>query len=382
VLIAVPIAVTQDVIESVIPHLKKDALLTDITSLKVMPMKAMQKAPCAILGMHPLFGPSVVSAQGQKIVFCQATALEKKAGQKHINFLGKLFKDTGMEIIEMSAEEHDRQMALVQALTHSSNILFAKTLAEQKLTLDPRLQTPIFTLQSLTEIRVLQQEPELMADIQLLNPHFLPVLESLLRQTQTLLKLNQTKNRKALLKSLESVHTQTQELAPFALRHTNKILQMLQEKPTPVPTTVSKKEQKIHLRVAYLGPEGTNTHQAALTLGENNSLLPQMLLDDMFAAVLSDKADIGVVPAENSLQGTIRETLDLLSDSPLQVTGSFDLPIHHCLLSLEHDIANVQTVISHPQALAQCKAWLATYLYNVRQQQGASTTAALTTPKK
>lgn len=381
VLIAVPIATTQEVIESVIPHLKKDALLTDITSLKVMPMKAMQKANCARLGMHPLFGPSVVSTQGQKIVFCLPQAANNEPGKEHIDFLRKFFEDAGMEIIQMEADEHDKQMALIQALTHSSNILFAKTLAEQRTSLDPRLQTPIFRLQSLTKIRVLQQEPELMADIQLLNPYFMPVLESLLQQIQELFAINQTKNRKELLESLEDVHQQSQELAPYALRQTNKILQMVQEKPAP-DLAKTKKVHKKHLTVAYLGPEGTNTHQAALLVGNTNELLAQANLDDVFAAVLSGKADIGVVPAENSLQGTIRETLDLLSDSPLQVIGSFDQPIHHCLLSLEKDLTKIKTVISHPQALAQCKHWLVANLPNAKQQPTASTTAALPNPKK
>lgn len=377
VMISVPISKTENMIKQVLPHLHREQLLCDIASLKVRSLNAMKDAQSGTVGLHPLFGPSLLSVQGQKIVFCH------QHDNDHVTFLKKLFEDSGIEVIEMTAEEHDKQMAMIQALTHSLNIAFAQTLATQK-GLQTRLQTPLFTLQSLVTSRVLQQEPHLMADIQLLNPHFLPLIKDLQQYLDTLVKLNEAQNRDQLINGLEKLHKETKKLAPYAITQTNKILGMLEEKPMQLSSLVQTKANRNAVRVAYLGPEGTNTHQAAERIFGNSryGFLAKEILDDVFLAVLKDEVDFGVVPAENSLHGTVRETLDLLSDSTLQVVGSFTLPIHHCLLSIETDLQRITTVISHPQALAQCKQWLSVHLSNAKKMTATSTTAALREPKK
>ncbi|NLY42003.1 MAG: prephenate dehydratase, partial [Desulfovibrionales bacterium] len=115
--------------------------------------------------------------------------------------------------------------------------------------------------------------------------------------------------------------------------------------------------------VAYLGPEGTFTHQAALEyLGRSMNFTPCPTLHDVFLTVASRKADLGVIPLENSLQGSVGQSLDLFLHYPVYIHAELYSRISHALLSSSTELAQVRTVYSHPQALAQCSAWLRTNL--------------------
>lgn len=108
-------------------------------------------------------------------------------------------------------------------------------------------------------------------------------------------------------------------------------------------------------RLAYLGPEGTFTHRAALTVPVQRRI-PVRSIRGVFEAIESGIADEGVVPAENVFAGAVDETLDFLLVSELYVHGEIVLPIEHLLLG--HADRRIARVYSHPQALAQCEAWL------------------------
>lgn len=113
------------------------------------------------------------------------------------------------------------------------------------------------------------------------------------------------------------------------------------------------------LTIAYLGPEGTFTEAAALKrFGSAIEELPCATIDDVFRAVQSGAAHYGVAPVENSTEGAIGRTLDLLMQSPLQACGEVLLAIHQCLLSQHCEMGEIKTVYSHPQSLAQCQGWL------------------------
>lgn len=379
VMLSLPMSQIDKVIRQITPDLRENQLLTDISSLKENVMQTMSDTHSAVLGMHPLFGPSNMAPAGQKIVICKQKTTAKSANNKHIDFLLKTFQNNGLVIIEMAPSEHDRQMAFIQALTHTINIIFAQTLSEQKATLDGRLQTPLFMLQSLAMQRVLQQEPDLIADIQLLNPHFVTLLENFITKAQNLLELNKSRDRTELIKQLKKIHITPQEAA-IPLQETNRILQLLEKKSITF-TETKKVKHNNSLRAAFLGPEGTYTHQAAANLFKDKNLLSASTIEAVFHLVHDGKVDVGVVPAENSIHGTVRETLDLLSDSSLKAIGSYDLPIHHNLLSQETILDDVDEVISHPQALAQCRNFLSEHLPKAIIISASSTTSALKTPQ-
>jgi chorismate mutase/prephenate dehydratase len=113
------------------------------------------------------------------------------------------------------------------------------------------------------------------------------------------------------------------------------------------------------LKIAYLGPEGTFTEAAALKrFGSAIQEHSCTTIDEVFRDVASGAAHYGVVPVENSSEGAVGRTLDLLMQSKLQICGEVILPIHQCLLSRCADLDSIKTVFSHPQSLAQCQDWL------------------------
>lgn len=122
---------------------------------------------------------------------------------------------------------------------------------------------------------------------------------------------------------------------------------------------MSESSQSVRLRVSYLGPEATFTHQAAIFyFGETAQLMPAPTINAIFEETESGRTEMGVVPVENALEGSVNITLDLLIDSPLQIVGSVILPIDIHLLTNAGSINQIRVVKSHPHALAQCRPWL------------------------
>ncbi len=113
------------------------------------------------------------------------------------------------------------------------------------------------------------------------------------------------------------------------------------------------------LKVAFLGPEGTFTHAAVTRhFGHSVRALPLPDIGDVFHEVESGSADFGVVPIENSTEGTVRHTLDMFMSSPLKICGEVELSIRHHLLGRMRSLEDVRRVCAHGQALAQCRATL------------------------
>jgi chorismate mutase/prephenate dehydratase len=116
-------------------------------------------------------------------------------------------------------------------------------------------------------------------------------------------------------------------------------------------------EQEI--RVAYLGPAGSFSEQAAFEyMGQQITGVPCPDFDEVFRRVEADGADVGIVPVENSTEGAVNRTLDLLLNTPLRIVGEHTLLIRHCLLTQSGNLQGVTRVMAHPQALAQCQHWL------------------------
>ena len=116
-------------------------------------------------------------------------------------------------------------------------------------------------------------------------------------------------------------------------------------------------------RVAYLGPAGTFSEQAAVTFfGASIEHVPCANFDEVFHAAAAGTADFGVVPVENSTEGVVTRSLDLLLQSPLHIVGEISLLVRHHLLRQSASLEGIEAVLAHPQALAQCQAWLAKHL--------------------
>ncbi|AOX03311.1 prephenate dehydratase [Moorena producens PAL-8-15-08-1] len=140
------------------------------------------------------------------------------------------------------------------------------------------------------------------------------------------------------------------------------------------------------LSIAYLGPPGTYTEAAATAYaerlqkqqGQQSLLCPYPSIGQTLQSVANQQVDLAVVPVENSIEGSVAMTLDRLWQlDQLQIQQALVLPIRHCLMSRASTIADIKTVYSHPQALAQCQGWLEQFLPSVQLVPTNSTTEAL-----
>lgn len=131
------------------------------------------------------------------------------------------------------------------------------------------------------------------------------------------------------------------------------------------------------IKVSYLGPEGSYSHQAAShEFGRSTELLPFLSFEEVVEEVQSQRTMFGIVPVENSMEGSVGSVLDMLSRSDVRISSEHFEKISHCLLSRTGDIRDIRILASHPQALAQCKKWLGKHLRNVELRETASTAQA------
>lgn len=127
------------------------------------------------------------------------------------------------------------------------------------------------------------------------------------------------------------------------------------------------------VRVAYLGPAGTFSEQAALQFfGASIEHVPCVSIDEVFRATAAGSASYGVVPVENSTEGVVSRSLDLFLNSPLHVVGELSLMVRHHLLRNSASLEGIEAVYAHPQALAQCQGWLNTHLPNADRRTASS----------
>ena len=167
VVISVPIDTTDRVIREVGPHLRDDALLMDITSIKDAPVATMLASTRAsVVGTHPMFGPGVSSLQGQRVVVCRAR------GDVWADWVVNTFSARGLAVTEATPMQHDRAMSVVQVLTHVQTQVLGLTLAKLGVPLDETLPftSPAYLLELYVAARHFAQDPLLYGPIEMRNP--------------------------------------------------------------------------------------------------------------------------------------------------------------------------------------------------------------------
>ncbi len=156
-------------------------------------------------------------------------------------------------------------------------------------------------------------------------------------------------------------------------REAQVLSRLVQANPGPLPESAIKqlftevisqcRALEAPLRVAFLGPHGTFSEAAMFQrFGQATEGVPADTIDGVFAAVESGAAQYGMVPVENSTEGAVGRTLDLLLNSNLNICGEVLLQVHQCLLSNENELSLVRKVYSHPQSFGQCQDWLHAHL--------------------
>jgi len=111
-------------------------------------------------------------------------------------------------------------------------------------------------------------------------------------------------------------------------------------------------------RVAFQGEHGAYSEMATMQYFPSSNIVPMKSLQEVFDAVKQGEVDFGVVPIENSIEGSVNETYDLLLNSDSLVSGEIYQRVRHCLIINKGGSSNIRTVYSHPQALAQCRRYL------------------------
>jgi prephenate dehydrogenase len=220
VVIAVPIDVTCDVIAQVAPQMKPGAVLFDITSVKVKPVKQMLiSAPQGVelVSVHPLFGPSMPDMEGETVI---VTPVRGERGRR---FLVDLFEHAGAHVEELSAEEHDHLMSVIQGLTHFGYIATGVTLEALHFDIkrSRRFMSPVYEIFIDFVGRILGQNPALYASIQMNADR--SVHEAFLTQCAALVDIINAKDRDAFVATMKRAAKHFGDAEP-ALKRSNKLI--------------------------------------------------------------------------------------------------------------------------------------------------------------
>lgn len=202
VVISVPIDVTEDVIREVGPHVREDALLMDVTSVKEGPLAAMlASTKASVVATHPMFGPNVHSLQGQRVVVCSGRGGEWEA------WLRKQLAARGLEITDATAAQHDRAMAVVQVLNHYQTQVMGLTLARLGVPVEETLRfaSPAYLMELYVVGRHFVQSPGLYGPIEMRNPRTAEVTEAFERAAKELSAVLSAKDQAGFDAAFEEV---------------------------------------------------------------------------------------------------------------------------------------------------------------------------------
>lgn len=227
VLISVPIASTVDVIRDLGPRLRPDALLMDVTSVKAAPLAAMLESTTAsVVGTHPLFGPSVHSLQGQRVV------LTPGRGDTWRDWLQTMLHARGLIVLETTAAEHDRTMSVVQVLTHFALEVTGKALAAtgQPLSQTLAFMSPIYLITLLLVGRHFAQSPDLYAAIQMLNAQTPEVTGAFVAAAEALRSTTMTGDLAAFRATFDEVRRYLGDFSRTALAQSDFLIDRLVER--------------------------------------------------------------------------------------------------------------------------------------------------------
>ncbi len=227
VLISVPIDVTVDVIKKIAPFINKNSLLIDTTSIKKEPVEAMLRySKSEVIGMHPMFGPTVSSLQKQIIVLCPART------KKWLKWLVNIFGKNKAKIKITTADKHDIMMSIIQGLNHFSTLAVAYAMKNLGISVKESLgyTSPIYKLRMAMIGRILNQNPSLYANIEIMNPKNRKALAAYAKSAKKLQKIIETKNTKEFLKYFNvcteffgSFNKEAEELSDYLIEQMVKI---------------------------------------------------------------------------------------------------------------------------------------------------------------
>jgi len=221
VMISVPMAQATAVASEIGRFVRRDAILCDLNSLKRDICAAMERSGAGeVVGLHPMFGPSVHSLRRQKIVICPV-----REGP-HAAWLRSELASLGLEIVESTPDEHDRMMAVVQVLTHYSTIVMGAALERSGLDLADTLRftSPIYRLELAFVGRLFAQDPDLYAEIEMTNPDGAALRKAFLDAANEIDHMLENGDRRAFRLQFEDVASWFRTFSGEAMTLSNRII--------------------------------------------------------------------------------------------------------------------------------------------------------------
>ncbi|MDP4008181.1 MAG: prephenate dehydratase [Candidatus Peregrinibacteria bacterium] len=380
VFVSVSISHIEKVLNGVVPLLKKGQTLIEINSIKDNIIPILKRAKCEVLSLHPMCNETQLTA-GARILFMPVK------GKSAAKTFKKIFEDAGFNLQEIKIEKHDKLMAMVQGLPHFAEISFAHTMKDLGFKTKELMKyaSPATDLKLKMVGRILAQSPELYGSMQIQNPRNKKIIKAHLDSINQLYEIIEQGDLKAFEKYFMSAAQFLGKYKDEALAETDHVISTLRQEDLfdeailPLLKTPSTKHKNTpNKNIALLGPVMTYTDTAAdlfLKKSETkkSSFTKQITnkifkstIEDVITEVSNGKSKFGMVPVENRLHGTVRETLDGLFTHDIQIIDMVSLPINHCLAILPGvNIKDVKIVMSHTQALSQCKSYLQKHLKGV-----------------
>lgn len=223
-ILSVPIQNTSELCRRLGPLLKPGSVFMDFTSLKTFPVREMLRHSRAeVIGCHPVFGPRVASFKNQVIVLTPAR------GKKWLPRIQKTFRSSGAIVKISTPSEHDAMMSVVQGLMHATALTLIGTLEKRRVKLSELndFSSPVYRIRMDFASRILNQDPELYADIALQNPSTLPVLKTYAGVLADLTKAVQRKDRPSFIRFFRKASAYLGDLKSKAEKKTDKIIDFM-----------------------------------------------------------------------------------------------------------------------------------------------------------
>jgi prephenate dehydrogenase len=224
VIVSVPIDKTLEIIKKVGPVVKKTGLLMDLTSLKKEPVKVMlENSVSSVVGMHPMFGDGVRDLKNQIIVVCPAR------GKEWFEWIKKILVKAKAIVKISTPEAHDQMMAIVQGLTHFTSMTMIDSLKTINFDVKESMEysNPAYKLKMLLSGRILNQNPQLYAGIEIQNPDMPKVLKTYINSVKKLYRIIKNKKYKDFIKYFDDASDYLGDFKETARNQSNKIIKYI-----------------------------------------------------------------------------------------------------------------------------------------------------------
>ncbi|MCX8183757.1 MAG: prephenate dehydrogenase/arogenate dehydrogenase family protein, partial [Crenarchaeota archaeon] len=288
VIVSVPVEKTPQVIAEVAPCMREGSLLMDIASVKTEAVSAMLKhAPPGVelVSLHPMFGPRIRDVKGQVVIL-----IPVRTG-KWLSLVKEFLEEKGFEVVETTVQNHDRMMSIVQGLTHFASMVFAGVVREMNVDLKQsrRFSSPVYNAFLPIVYRVICQNPELYAQLQVHNPHVLDVQEAFITQAVNLYVETKAKNVKGIVEhvALSCRHFASTESSTTLLSMSDRMVSTMQREKNILERLVGRKiclenvqTGRIHIGVLRSISANTIEIEESRKKTVSLSLFNVMLLDE------------------------------------------------------------------------------------------------------